>query len=68
MCGSELDQESAGFKQLRGREDENGYRRLRNGWTESCEDQGVNIRMIAQGSSELNILCVVEESGGVKAL
>jgi len=31
-------------------------------------DQGVNIRMIAQGSSELNISFVVEESEGVKAL
>jgi len=31
-------------------------------------DQGVNVRMIAQGSSELNISFVVEESGGVKAL
>jgi len=31
-------------------------------------EQGVNIRMIAQGSSELNISFVVEESGGVKAL
>jgi len=31
-------------------------------------DQGVNIRMIAQGSSELNISFAVEESGGVKAL
>jgi len=31
-------------------------------------DQGVNIRMIAQGSSELNISFVVEEIGGVKAL
>ncbi len=31
-------------------------------------DQRVNIHMIAQGSSELNISFVVEESGGVKAL
>jgi len=31
-------------------------------------EQGVNIRMIAQGSSELNISFVVEENGGVKAL
>lgn len=31
-------------------------------------DQGVNIRMIAQGSSELNISFVVDESGGDKAL
>ena len=31
-------------------------------------DQGVNIRMIAQGSSELNISFVVEESSGVKAI
>ncbi len=31
-------------------------------------EQGVNIRMIAQGSSELNISFVVEERGGVKAL
>jgi len=31
-------------------------------------DQRVNIRMIAQGSSELNISFVVEESGGIKAL
>jgi len=31
-------------------------------------DQGVNVRMIAQGSSELNISFVVEDSSGVKAL
>jgi len=31
-------------------------------------NQTVNIRMIAQGSSELNISFVVEESGGVRAL
>jgi len=31
-------------------------------------DQGVNIRMIAQGSSELNISFVVEESNGAKAM
>jgi len=31
-------------------------------------NQGVNIRMIAQGSSELNISFVVEESDGIKAL
>jgi aspartate kinase len=31
-------------------------------------DQRVNVRMIAQGSSELNISFVVEESGGVKAV
>jgi len=31
-------------------------------------DQGVNIRMIAQGSSELSISFVVEESDGVKTL
>jgi len=31
-------------------------------------DQGVNIRMIAQGSSELNISFIVEESSGVRAL
>jgi len=31
-------------------------------------DQGVNVRMIAQDSSELNISFVVEESGDVKAL
>jgi aspartate kinase len=34
----------------------------------AAAEQGVNIRMIAQGSSELNISFVVEESGGVKAL
>jgi aspartate kinase len=34
----------------------------------AVSDQGVNVRMIAQGSSELNISFVVEDSGGVKAL
>jgi len=31
-------------------------------------DEGVNVRMIAQGSSELNISFVVKEADGVKAL
>jgi aspartate kinase len=31
-------------------------------------DEGVNVRMIAQGSSELNISFVVKEKDGVKTV
>jgi aspartate kinase len=31
-------------------------------------DQGINIEMISQGASEINISCVIAESQAIKAL